>query len=113
MFTPTSLDLGHWLKVQEIWALLYAIKNKRRWEKVRIIHKVTILNNTLNHIPHTLLWLQSVRGHLNTLLMQMLVYNAKITHYNVYANLNFKLQISLLNYRHFIVVISGATFFTE
>ena len=34
MFTPTALQLSHWLKVQEIWALLYDIKTKRQWEKV-------------------------------------------------------------------------------
>ena len=34
MFTPTALQLSHWLKVEEIWALLYRIKTKRQWEKV-------------------------------------------------------------------------------
>ncbi|XP_065913262.1 piezo-type mechanosensitive ion channel component 1-like isoform X2 [Dysidea avara] len=33
MFTPTSLELSHWLKVQEVWSLLYIIKNQRKWEK--------------------------------------------------------------------------------
>ena len=34
MFTDTSLKLFHWLKVQEIWAQLYIIKNLRKREKV-------------------------------------------------------------------------------
>ena len=34
MFTDTSLKLFHWLKVQEIWAQLYIIKNKRKREQV-------------------------------------------------------------------------------
>ena len=34
MFTDTSLKLFHWLKVQEIWAQLYLIKNLRKREKV-------------------------------------------------------------------------------
>ncbi|XP_065913837.1 piezo-type mechanosensitive ion channel component 1-like isoform X3 [Dysidea avara] len=33
MFTGTSLKLFHWLKVQEIWAQLYIIKNLRKREK--------------------------------------------------------------------------------
>lgn len=34
MFTDTSLKLFHWLKVQEIWAQLYIIKNLRKREQV-------------------------------------------------------------------------------
>ena len=34
VFTDTSLKLFHWLKVQEIWAQLYIIKNLRKREKV-------------------------------------------------------------------------------
>lgn len=34
IFTDTSLKLFHWLKVQEIWAQLYIIKNLRKREKV-------------------------------------------------------------------------------
>ena len=34
VFTDTSLKLFHWLNVQEIWAQLYIIKNKRKREKV-------------------------------------------------------------------------------
>jgi len=37
MFTETSLKLFHWLKVQEIWAQLYIIKNLRKREKVSVV----------------------------------------------------------------------------
>jgi len=39
MFTETSLKLFHWLKVQEIWAQLYIIKNLRKREKVSVVVK--------------------------------------------------------------------------
>jgi len=39
MFTETSLKLFHWLKVQEIWAQLYIIKNLRKREKVSKVIK--------------------------------------------------------------------------